>query len=976
MARYDEILAMVKNVWNNLETVNFADSIDNYPKCKSALRYPQLDIRKEEYCNAHYIVEMTKALLADFPKAEVSPIVVAQYLKFCQNKKDFLPQNFGDIAEIFAKLSAKEKLAEADWSAYNLLLPFVMHEFIKEIRTIYYDPKNFIDRFWVVWNQVLEYSFDFLPEDIDIWKYSIQAINEDRARWDAREIFDVRYHWIQGGYGYDFQCLYNGEKIFRNGFYSKCFLSQSCAWASVWKIRFLEKLCSKTDDYIHQAMIDDNKNHTHLKTPVLTGIITAERLKNDLKERIANHINLFWDEDDADLVIQTSSEPFFLLKTILSNPFFPDWEQVHEFQLLSYLNIALDKLLIIPKQDNASILGMYNLVQNFLDDFDSPINKISAGVVTDTKAEREAVRQNLKETYPWIMPYIEYMGRLYAILKTPVGESVQHIIDTPSNDGTMYEFPTEILSLRFDPEYAQKCLDTAIINACSEIDETHQEAEWGIIEGILSKHLCPEFSCIVAPQIDFWSSQKEIINTEAGAIYPNIFGIKNTYWELFSQYRKHWDDFTSCKYKTYDDFFNLLDSLCWEGVTPVSQTHWGKWFKEKQKECREKLYPLIIKIAQKFANSEYPIENRQMLLEAVLKRCRKYDTFPESFCKEVVLGGDNEKKSPYQKLISDLLEISRKLYPDQDHELEVPIFPEEEELEFWNLLRTAETDLENKRLAEEKKRQEIEKIKQETEIQTRKQVLFELSHSIKNLVASVSEPLVLLREQLTGNQQRTVKNALAGAGLIRDLANGVHMSMRGEPGLWRKDVLDPGRNALTLEMILLEAVRHAVSNMFDGKYFTEFSRKYFNDIDIFYAARDEWENADTFEKVNLCLNKYFFDFKLDIQKGTLDIPVGDGEGTATKLLIMFQELLLNAVKYSSLIPKEKRFIHINAATTPEYWHFEFKNSASKEQQRKSFGIGTSVLDNFSKLFESEYSVKFENDFYQTNMVFTVKSKEA
>ena len=273
------------------------------------------------------------------------------------------------------------------------------------------------------------------------------------------------------------------------------------------------------------------------------------------------------------------------------------------------------------------------------------------------------------------------------------------------------------------------------------------------------------------------------------------------------------------------------------------------------------------------------------------------------------------------------------------------------------------------------KEKEQSLIKQ-TEIETRKKVLFELSHSIKNLVASVSEPLVLLREQLTGNQQRTVKNALAGAGLIRDLANGVHMSMRGEPGLWRKDVLDPGRNALTLEMILLEAVRHAVSNMFDGKYFTEFSRKYFNDIDIFYAARDEWENADTFEKVNLCLNKYFFDFKLDIQKGTLDIPVGDGEGTATKLLIMFQELLLNAVKYSSLIPKEKRFIHINAATTPEYWHFEFKNSASKEQQRKSFGIGTSVLDNFSKLFESEYSVKFENDFYQTNMVFTVKSKEA
>lgn len=269
---------------------------------------------------------------------------------------------------------------------------------------------------------------------------------------------------------------------------------------------------------------------------------------------------------------------------------------------------------------------------------------------------------------------------------------------------------------------------------------------------------------------------------------------------------------------------------------------------------------------------------------------------------------------------------------------------------------------------QQQRQQELEAVAEDT----RKKVLFEMSHTIKNLMASVSEPLDMLKDQLEGTQRRTVENALAGAGLIRDLAVGVHMSMRGEPGAWRKDVMEPGFGAATLDKIILDAVRYAVSNMFDGKYFAQFVKNYFGrDLDTFMQAQNEWKAAVSAEDTFACINKYFFDFKIDCEESSLNIPIGDRDGTATKLLILFQELFLNAVKYSSFTEREKRFVKLDIAITQKNWNIKLSNSAVGRKNTKSSGIGLAVIKNFADLFEAKYDANCKNDTYISNINFSL-----
>lgn len=252
----------------------------------------------------------------------------------------------------------------------------------------------------------------------------------------------------------------------------------------------------------------------------------------------------------------------------------------------------------------------------------------------------------------------------------------------------------------------------------------------------------------------------------------------------------------------------------------------------------------------------------------------------------------------------------------------------------------------------------------------RKKVLFEMSHSIKNLVATISDPLTMLQAELNDKQRRIIENALSGTELIRDLAVGVHMSMRGENGAWRKDVQEPGFGATTLDKIILDAMRHAISNMFDGKYFAQFVRNYFGrDLDTFMQAQNDWKAAQTAEQVFDCINKYFFNFKIDCHDTDMKIPVGDRDGTATKLLILFQELFLNAVKYSSFAESDKRFVKVDITITADKWNIEISNSAIDRKNVKSSGIGLAVIKNFAELFEATYNARLDSDVYTATMKF-------
>ena len=162
--------------------------------------------------------------------------------------------------------------------------------------------------------------------------------------------------------------------------------------------------------------------------------------------------------------------------------------------------------------------------------------------------------------------------------------------------------------------------------------------------------------------------------------------------------------------------------------------------------------------------------------------------------------------------------------------------------------------------------------------------------------------------------------------------------------------------------------------MFDGKYFKKFLRNYFQrDLQLFLEAKQQCKDAQAEEKLFECVNKYFFDFKYEY-KGNYAIPVGDAEGTATKLLILFQELFLNAIKYSSYIDRKDRFVHINIDINADYWSFTIKNSAVQTEEVNPAGIGLSIIKDFTELFNAEFSSELTSGVYQSKLKFSLKEE--
>lgn len=87
--------------------------------------------------------------------------------------------------------------------------------------------------------------------------------------------------------------------------------------------------------------------------------------------------------------------------------------------------------------------------------------------------------------------------------------------------------------------------------------------------------------------------------------------------------------------------------------------------------------------------------------------------------------------------------------------------------------------------------------------------------------------------------------------------------------------------------------------MFDGKYFGKFNRKYFPTKERHLEAKSEWEAVSQSEDPDVIFTfiKSRF-FKTDIIFGNAaKFVMGNNKGSAIKLLILVQELILNAVSF-------------------------------------------------------------------------------
>jgi two-component sensor histidine kinase len=259
----------------------------------------------------------------------------------------------------------------------------------------------------------------------------------------------------------------------------------------------------------------------------------------------------------------------------------------------------------------------------------------------------------------------------------------------------------------------------------------------------------------------------------------------------------------------------------------------------------------------------------------------------------------------------------------------------------------------------EKKEQEITAAK----LAERDKILANLAHSIKNLISSVQSPLysVVKSAGLDDYNKLCVEDALKGLNLIKEIAFAIDHSYTGSIDDFRFDAKCADHEGETLQTLTTKALMHSINNMFDPDYFEVFSFNYFPEDarEEEVAARKEYEELIKdydIDKISAWLNRYFFDFKFEVDFSR-EFKLKDTKSSATKFFMMMQEILLNAVKYSSFTGRGRRFLNIRMSNKQDEIHIEVKNSMNASIKEKTTGKGSIVIAQFAKILGAEPKIE-------------------
>jgi len=262
-------------------------------------------------------------------------------------------------------------------------------------------------------------------------------------------------------------------------------------------------------------------------------------------------------------------------------------------------------------------------------------------------------------------------------------------------------------------------------------------------------------------------------------------------------------------------------------------------------------------------------------------------------------------------------------------------------------------------------------------IDERNKVIADLSHSIKNLISTIIDPLNNLKKEKEV-KPAIIDDALKGANLIREIVNAMTLSFKGSIEDFYYDARNIDKDRTDLQSALVESLISSVGNMFDGKYFPDFQTEYFASEDIIEKAESEWtgiSQSKNLQEITAFLRKYFFDCDFSFDNAA-DYAMGNEKGAAIKLLILFQELIQNAVKYSAFVSRENRRLRIVFNNdTPEQIIVRIENRYNDRINVSTSGIGHVIVENFCKLMETEPVVTKENGIYAVEIRFANFWKE-
>jgi len=260
---------------------------------------------------------------------------------------------------------------------------------------------------------------------------------------------------------------------------------------------------------------------------------------------------------------------------------------------------------------------------------------------------------------------------------------------------------------------------------------------------------------------------------------------------------------------------------------------------------------------------------------------------------------------------------------------------------------------------------------EDARIEERNRIMANLSHTVKTMLSNVIDPLQNMKETRIVKPIK-IDNALRGAELIKSLVNAMNLSFKGSIENFIYDVQNNSYdNSSSIEEMFIDSIKQAISTMFDGKYFKDFVDNYYTTKAIFIEAKRKWNDISQLsdiEKIISFLNENLVKTTLDISKAK-EYVIGDDKGSALKLLILIQEIIMNAVKYSSFVSKESRNLHINFDANEKNISIIVSNTFKPNVQVKSSGLGQEIIKNFSTLLQTKPIINTDNNLYSVEIKF-------
>ena len=220
-----------------------------------------------------------------------------------------------------------------------------------------------------------------------------------------------------------------------------------------------------------------------------------------------------------------------------------------------------------------------------------------------------------------------------------------------------------------------------------------------------------------------------------------------------------------------------------------------------------------------------------------------------------------------------------------------------------------------------------------------------------------------------------LKQAKQGIVIASDLANAITCSYRATGGeLWHEDLL-PENAQWNIQNIIYDALSASIPHMFFRSYsqYEKESKKYFLTSDDAMQAENEWyELQDIKTRINW-INQNMFHIILNDAE-VANCKVGNKYSTKTHLYILFNEILLNAIKAASFIDKGQRIINIKLTLQNDGIHVDISNSAIPTYNI-SGGYGNMIINNYKSMFNmlnfysgynkniQRYQIKFTLPFF-------------